>query len=396
MSLRDGPIGAIRVPLTWTAAVSLVVAIIAALAFLLGDRRETMRANAYDQVRKRADTVTAPVGSVLSAPVHWLGDAGGYIGSYLDAANENRRLKQDLATSQKWRDEALALREENSRYRALMGVKTDPPIAMVFAGTLTDSRGPFANTRLANAGSSKGVTEGNPVLGQHGLVGRVVGVSDHVSRIMLLTDMESRTPVLVARTNARAILSGDGGQTPKLAYLRTHDPVIEGDRVLTSGDGGVYPRGLPVGVVVKGVDGDWRVALDSDASPIDYVQILLFNDFSQLAASAALAPKTLPTAMTEAPAPTPTPEKGVAPKPASAKPAAGSAAVAAPKPILPKPAGKPTVAKPAVTHAAAAKPGAAKPTTGPVAGAAHSPHTPAAHVAAAAPKHAPKPAAGPP
>ncbi|HEX3406029.1 MAG TPA: rod shape-determining protein MreC, partial [Caulobacteraceae bacterium] len=100
-------------------------------------------------------------------------------------------------------------------------------------------------------------------------------------------------------------------------------------------DGGVFPRGLPVGTVVKGFDGGWRVALDSDAAPIDYVQILLFTDFSQLANEQALAPKELPTAMTEEPSqsiapPIPTtaakPAAGVAARPA----AAGAAAAAKP------------------------------------------------------------------
>ncbi|HEX7760912.1 MAG TPA: rod shape-determining protein MreC, partial [Caulobacteraceae bacterium] len=319
MSLRDSPLGALKVPLTWTAAVALIVAVVAALAFLLGDRRETLRASAYDQVRRSADTVTAPVGKVLSAPVHWVGGAGSYLGSYIDAAGENRRLKVQLATDNQWRDEALRLREENARYRALMGVKTDPPIATVFARTLTDSRGPFSNTRLADAGSAKGVVEGNPVLAEHGLVGRVTGVAPDVSRIMMLTDTESRTPVMVSRTNARAILTGDGGPSPRLDYLRTHDPIAEGDRVATSGDGGVYPRGLPVGVVVKDLDGGWRVTLDSDASPIDYVQILLFRDFSQLISKAALEPRTLPSAMTEEPRPVAAaPAAPVKPKPAAA------------------------------------------------------------------------------
>jgi rod shape-determining protein MreC len=148
------------------------------------------------------------------------------------------------------------------------------------------------------------VIEGAPVLAEHGLAGRVMGVAPAVSRILLLTDVESRTPVMVPRTNARAILAGDGGPNPRLAYLRTHDPLAPGDRVMTSGDGGVFPRGLPVGVVVKSADGAWRVALDSDASPVDYVQILLFKDFAQLVDPASLSPKTLPSAMTEEPATT--------------------------------------------------------------------------------------------
>ncbi|HWA62421.1 MAG TPA: rod shape-determining protein MreC, partial [Caulobacteraceae bacterium] len=280
---------------------ALAVALIAALALLLGDRRETMRASAYAQVRRTADTVLTPVGETLSAPIRWIGGVGDAVGAYIDAGGQNRRLKAELLQAQKWRDEAIALRDENSRYRALMGVKTDPPLPMVFARTLLEAHGPFNNTRLADAGSDKGVIEGNPVLGEHGVVGRVVGVAPGVSRILLLTDMESRTPVLVPRTNARAILSGDGSASPKLDYVRTHDPLVEGDRVLTSGDGGVYPRGLPVGTVVKGLNGEWRVALDSDAAPIDYVQILLFRDFSQIAKAAALKPTTLPSAMTEEP-----------------------------------------------------------------------------------------------
>ena len=300
MSLRDGPFGDIRVPLTWSAAAALVIAIIIAGALLLGDRRETMKTEAYDTARHAVDAVAAPVGGTLSAPVRWTHSGLDAVRGYFFAVSENRKLKAELAAAQTWRDRMEALQVENDRYRALLGVRTDPPLPHVFARTVLDARGPFANTRLADVGSAQGVVEGNPVLSERGVVGRIVGVSQDVSRIMLLTDVESRTPILVVRTNGRAILSGDGGPGPKLDYIRGA-PLKEGDRVMTSGDGGVYPRGLPVGTVVKGFDGGWRVALDSDASPIDDVQILLFKDFSQLVDARALAPKELPTAMTEEP-----------------------------------------------------------------------------------------------
>ena len=214
-------------------------------------------------------------------------------------------MRQQLAAGQALRTENVALREVNARFRALLGVNTDPPLPRVFARTVLDARGPFANTRIADAGAARGVIEGNPVMSENGLVGRVTGVAARVSRIMLLTDVESRTPVLIGRTNGRAILSGDGGPNPKLAYLRTHDPIKAGDRVLTSGDGGVLPRGLPVGVAIKALDGGWRVALDSDAAPIDFVQILLFSDFSQLIPAKALEPAVLPPTTTGAPTPPP-------------------------------------------------------------------------------------------
>jgi rod shape-determining protein MreC len=98
--------------------------------------------------------------------------------------------------------------------------------------------------------------------------------------VLLLTDVASRTPVLVDRTDARAILLGDGGGNPRLGFMRGVDPVREGDRILTSGDGGVFPRGLPVGVAAKGLDGQWRVRLYADLTAIDFIRVLEFEDFT--------------------------------------------------------------------------------------------------------------------
>jgi rod shape-determining protein MreC len=360
LSLRDGPLGDIRVPLTWSAAAALVIAVIIAAALLLSRQHDPMKVGAYDAARHAVDAVESPVGGVLSAPVRWTGDAVDYVRGYFFAVSENRHLKTELIQAQATRDQLEATQVENARLRAVLGIRTDPPLPHVAAETITDARGPFANTRLANVGRDRGVAEGNPVISEHGLVGRIVGVSDHVSRVLLLTDAESRTPVLVVRTNGRAILSGDGGDAPKLDYIRSAVGLKEGDRVLTSGDGGVFPRGLPVGTVVRGLDGGWHVALDSDAAPIDFVQILLFSDFAQLADAQALAPKELPTAMTEEPSASiapPTTSAPVPTKPATAK--AGAVKVDAVKPAAIKAvAAKPPTAK--LATPAAAKPAAVK------------------------------------
>jgi rod shape-determining protein MreC len=294
VSLRDGPFQDLRVPLTWTAAAAVVVAVIVGVAILLGDRRETFQGAAIGATRNAVDTVSKPVTSVVSAPVRWAGDAVNLFHQYAFAVAENPRLRTQVIELEQERDQAVFLRNDNDRLRALLGLKTDPPIPMVAAQVIADARGPFADTRLADAGADKGVAIGNPVMSEQGLVGRIIGVADGVSRILLVTDVSSRIPVMNDRTNARAILTGDGGGAPKLDYLRGVDPVKVGDRILTSGDGGVFPRGLPVGVAVQGVDGAWRVRLDSDDSPIDYVRILLFKDFSQLATQKALSENTPP------------------------------------------------------------------------------------------------------
>lgn len=335
MALREGSFGEVKVPLAWTAAVALVIAAIVAFTLLLNDRRETFKTEAYGATRQAVDNVAAPVGGVLSAPVRWTGSGVGFVTSYFNAANENRRLKHEMDEMRQWQAVAVALKDRNERLEALLGLRTEPPIPMASARVVIDSRGPFANARLADNGSNAGIAIGNPVMSDRGLVGRVVGVSPNISRVLLLTDVASRTPVMIDRTNARAILTGDGGPNPKLDYLRGRDPVKKGDRVLTSGDGGVFPRGLPVGTAVKGLDGRWRVVLDSDQGGIDFVRILMFRDFSQLANQQALAASTIPPVTTEdIRAPT---------TPLVTVPAAKSpAATAAKPPVAARPAQTPT------------------------------------------------------
>ncbi len=314
MSFRDNPFGEIRLPLLLGAAVAAIVALIIAFAVLMVDRRQTYQTGAYNALRKVSDEVVAPVAGAVAAPVRWAGGVAEGIGGYFFAVSENRRLRAELVAAQAWRERAVALAAENTRYRALLGLSVDPPVPMVTARAVGESRGPYANTRLINAGSDRGVRVGHPVLSENGLVGRVIGVSPRVSRILMLTDAASRTPVMIQRTRARAILTGDGGWAPELAYLRGRDAARDGDLVLTSGDGGVLPQGITVGRIVRGVDGGWRVRLASDAAPIDFVRVLLFEDFVKLEDLRAL---NLPS-----PPPPPTPIlQGIGPPASDGAPA---------------------------------------------------------------------------
>lgn len=280
MAFRDGPFENIKVPLVWTAALTVVVAAVACVLLLISDARA--QTSPYQPVRSGVEAVAGPVGGVFAAPVRWFGQASDYVGDYFFAVSENRRLKRELAELQPWRDQAIALKNVNARYESMLGIRPEPPVAMQTARSILDARGPFSNARLIDAGSASGVKIGNPVINEHGLVGRIVGTSRGVSRMLLLTDVASRTPVLIDRTDARALLTGDGSDNPRLEFVRGVDSVQVGDRILSSGDGGGFPRGVPIGVAAKGIDGTWRVKLFSDRGAIDYVRVMLFEDFGQL------------------------------------------------------------------------------------------------------------------
>jgi rod shape-determining protein MreC len=353
VSYRDGHFQDLKVPLTWTVGVAVVVAAVAAVALLLSDRRETLQSGLYGAARAAADIGASPVGQAVSAPGRWTGQGAQYVRDYFGAVSENRRLRAENAQLRQAQAQAVALEDTNARYRALLGFKTNPPIPMASARVILDSRGPFADTRLADAGREKGVEVGNPVMNERGLVGRVIGVTHGASRVLMLTDVASRTPILIDRTDARAIMTGDASSTPKLEYLRGADPIKTGDRVLTSGDGGMIPRGLPVGTAVKGLDGAWRVRLDANETGIDFVRILLFKDFSQLANLQELAqpaaPPTLQPTAAEAQIQPKAVTVGASP---AAKPAPAAATATAPT-AAKTPAGPSTVAKPAPVKAPA-------------------------------------------
>ena len=303
MAFRDGPFENLKLPLAWTAAGVVVAGLIGAAVLLVTDHRGKEGDDRHAGARSGFESVSGPVGGVFAAPVRWAGSATDYVKGYFFAVSENRRLKAQIAELEPWRDQAIALKNVNARYEALLGMRTEPPVAMVTARSISESRGPFVRSRLLDIGADRRVQVGNPVINEQGLVGRVVGVSGNVSRMLLLTDVASRTPVLVDRTDARAMLTGDGSGNPRLEFVRGNDAVRSGDRILSSGDGGGFPRGVPIGVAAKGIDGTWRVKLFSDRSAIDYVRVMLFEDFGQLADSNALNASPL-AGLSAAPAPT--------------------------------------------------------------------------------------------
>lgn len=355
----------LKLPLTWVVmAIVAGICVLAALVFL-GDKRGGAEPASYGN-RGGFDSVAAPANNLLSKPAHIVGDGANWLDDYLFEINENRILKKKVAELEKYRANYNQLLELNKRYEKLLKLRAEPPVPSVWARSVSVSRGPFNNNRLIDSGSDMNIRFNNPVSNEHGLVGRVVGVSPKVSRVLMVTDVASRVPVVIARTDARAMLTGDGGGYPRLEFVRGGKDVLKkGDQVLTSGDGGVYPRGIPVGEVVPGVDKVWRVNLYTNRAPIDLVQVMQFEDFSQLpraeevlrspSVMEVLPPPPEPTASQSAsssvtppltPAATPARQTTPAPRPAARSATSASASRTAPVPA-PVPVPTPATETPA-------------------------------------------------
>mgnify|MGYP000574266641 CR=1 FL=1 len=365
----------LKLPVTWAVmGIVVVVSIIAALMFL-GDRREEVDGKSFGD-RSGFDSAAEPANAVLSTPVHVVGAGTSWLDDYLFAVRENRILKKKVAELSQYKDAYLEMKDINTRYEALLNLRTEPPVETVTARSVSVARGPFNNNRLIDAGSDKKIAFGNPVITDQGLVGRIVGVSPHVARVLMVTDVNSHVPIMVMRTDARAMMDGDGGGYPKLDWVRGKDSVRKGDQILTSGDGGIFPRGLPVGEAVQGIDGGWRVRLYADRAPIDFVKVLLFKDFSQLPNAESLLRS--PPVNQVLPAPV-MPKVAANTSGASASAASGtasaSAASASARPVAASvsssSAAKPATAKPATAKPATpkpARPAASSSSAAPVAG----------------------------
>ena len=360
---KNGHFEHLKLPMTWAVmGVVALVCVVAALLFL-GDRREEVDSSGYAN-RAGFDSVAGFPDKVLAYPIHKIGDGTNWFDDYFFAIRENRKLKMKVAELTQYRDLYIEEKDINTRYEKLLNLRTEPPVETVTARSVAVSRGPFANNRLIDAGSNKKISFGNPVITDQGLIGRIVGVSPDVSRVLMVTDITSNVPVMILRSDARAMMRGDGGGYPKLEWVRGKDSVKAGDQILSSGDGGIFPRGLPVGEAVKGVDNVWRVRLYSNRSAIDFVKVLLFKDFSQLPnadtilrappVSDVLPPPALPavqsavsssgasssgvsTSAASATSPKPVVTAGQ-PKPNPASSGAAASRPAAPKLVTPKPA----------------------------------------------------------
>jgi rod shape-determining protein MreC len=167
--------------------------------------------------------------------------------------SENRRLKTDVALLNASLAQLKEQSIENGRLRAMLGFEQNNGFDLVAVRVVARDPSPISKSIVVNAGSSKGVLRFMPVVGERGVAGKVVQVMPDLSLVQLVNDPLNRTSVMVRRSGAGSILETDNGVN-FFAHFRTHEDIKAGDTVVTSGLGGIYPRGFMVGSIVKILD----------------------------------------------------------------------------------------------------------------------------------------------
>lgn len=233
-----------------------------------------LRPSALESVRGDVVDRFAPIMSAVSYP---FAQASSFIGGVTGMAAlraENMQLSQENARLREWYQAALMLQAENHSLKDLLRVKVEPRHSFITARVIADAGGSYVRSVLVAAGGEDGIAKGQAVLAGEGLVGRVVETGRHAARVLLLTDYNSRVPVTVEGSRQRAILAGNNDDNPVLLYLPPDSNPPDGARIVTSGVGGVFPAGLPVGVVSGLQEGRRTVRLFADAALVMHVRVV--------------------------------------------------------------------------------------------------------------------------
>jgi rod shape-determining protein MreC len=226
----------------------------------------------------RVSDAIVPVLAAAVEPINASGRAAARIGELFALRQENARLRDRNRRLLEWQAKAQQLALENAALRQLLNLEDEvaPPTA-VTARVVADAGGPFVHTVLVDAGADRGVVKGMAAVNERGLVGHVIEVGRRSARVLLLTDFNSRIPVMVEPSRDQAILAGDNSREPGLTFLPLNPRMAVGQRVVTSGRGGVLPPGLAVGRISAIDEHKVAVAPLADWDRLEYVRLLEYS-----------------------------------------------------------------------------------------------------------------------
>jgi rod shape-determining protein MreC len=236
-----------------------------------------VRPGVFGGVRSTVSDIFTPALIVLSEPFRQVATFTNSVTGLSEMRAENTQLRAENARLREWYQTALMLDAENQSLHSLLNVKPDPAHRFITARVIADSGNAFVKSAIVAAGEDDLVQKGQAVLSGDGLVGRIIEAGRNSSRILLLTDVNSRVPVLLEGTRQKAMLMGTNEDMPALKYLPGDIEIKQGTRIITSGNGGMFMPGLPIGTVVL-KDGMPFVKPYADISRITHVRVVDFPE----------------------------------------------------------------------------------------------------------------------
>ncbi|MBC6407420.1 MAG: rod shape-determining protein MreC [Rhodobacteraceae bacterium] len=258
-------------------------------------RIERLRAQVIDRTVPAMQWAMGPI----SGAVDLIRDYQGYT----RLVQQNQDLRRELQQMKAWKEAAMQLEQENARLLDLNNLRLPPRLTYVSGVILADSGSPFRQSVLLNIGARDGLIEGWATMDGLGLVGRIAGVGESTSRVILLTDTTSRIPAVIQPSGQTALISGNNTTAPWIEFVENPDQVRPGDRILTTGDGSVFPANLLIGRVALDPQQRLRAQLAADYGRLKFLRVLRYDGRSPIEMPRVLAPSEVSSARPPAPVP---------------------------------------------------------------------------------------------
>lgn len=224
----------------------LFLAVIVAIVLIIADSR----LGTFVKIRNYMDTAVSPFYFLANGPRKVLDSVSETLATRQQLELENRALRQELLLKN---SDILLLgqfKQENARLRELLGSPLRQDEHKMVTQVISTGSDPYSDQVVIDKGSDNGVYEGQPVISDKGVVGQVVAVAKMTSRVLLICDASHALPIQVLRNDIRVIAAGSGCTDDlQLEHLPGNTDIRVGDVLVTSGLGGRFPEGYPVGVV---------------------------------------------------------------------------------------------------------------------------------------------------
>ncbi|HBA89390.1 MAG TPA: rod shape-determining protein MreC [Geobacter sp.] len=244
----------------------LLTALFLLLAFLTYAMNLRNKEHA-NTVERAVMDLTAPVAGGAAAASGMAGRIWSDYINLIDVRRENVQLRKSV----KLLNERIVANNEaiaaNSRLKALLDLKETLASPSLAVSVIGEDSSAWFKTLVVDRGSADGLAEGMPVVAAGGVVGRLVKVAAQSSRVLLLTDHASAIAAIVQRSRARGVVRGAGGGRCSLEFTVKDEDVKVGDTVISSGVGGVFPKGLPIGEVTMVKKGEYGVFQTIEVKP---------------------------------------------------------------------------------------------------------------------------------
>lgn len=253
---------------------ALVLLFLSAFALMLVNKTDTA---IIEKTSSVATDVISPVIDLMVVPARAIAGVYDYLKELKQIHKENQDLRKENTYLLQVKDKALALEVENKILAGMLNYIVPPEAKFITARVIAEEGDAFSHSIVAYTGSDANIKKGQVVLSDRGVVGRIEQVGRLYSKIILITDINSKIPVMVERTRVRGILTGDNTPTPKMDFIPLEAELTVGDRVVTSGVAGVFPVGLPIGKISSIEKNNVKISTFTNLDRLEYVRIVDFG-----------------------------------------------------------------------------------------------------------------------